>query len=177
MKLRLPFKDLVCRECKTKLEQPEHGLKPDYVVAEVAIPEGGNRPARKVDIDVVRMRFEDIGEGFVRGHVEARVPCINGDHEHDIDVTDIYRAPQLHLEGAARCPKGHEMTFERRGSWEYTDNGEFGGVILVSGILSCTECRLQSLETLRFDAPRMAEAEATDRFIVDVTAATTEPQP
>lgn len=172
MELKLRFKDLICPACAGQNARAEHGLQPDYVNAEISFPAENGRPARTVPIKIKHMTFEDIGDGTALGQVKARIPCIDGDHAHDIDISDLYRAPQLHLEGAARCAKGHKMAFERRSSWEYVDDDEFGGEIRLSGILRCAECASHATETLRVKAPDMIAAEAAGQIDVNLNTAT-----
>ncbi len=171
MEMNLPFNRLVCPKCAGDIRKPERKYKPDYMIAEVVV-EGDAGLKRKVAIDVMRMKIEDVGNGLARGHVKARVPCINGDHEHEIDITDIYRAPQIHLEGNVRCPKGHKMALEKIDSWEYIDEAEYGGQILVSGTFHCPQCGGASgREILRVKAPDMREAQLAENIVLNLEAA------
>jgi hypothetical protein len=119
------------------------------------------------------MKIETMGEGLVRGRIEARVPCIGGDHMHDIDIGDIYQAPQLHLEGHARCQQGHGMRLEQVESWEFLDDGDHGGRIILVGIFNCSECNTgDRRETLRLPAPDMTAANVTGTIGLSLDAAT-----
>ncbi|MDI4663486.1 hypothetical protein K9U40_03920 [Xanthobacter autotrophicus] len=172
MNVKLPFRRLVCPHCAAEAEHRPRGMSPDGMFAEVRFQAEGGRPARSVAIDVLRLKVEDRGEGLTHGHVTARVPCIGGDHTHDIDISDVYRAPQLHLEGSVRCSRGHPMTLDKVTSWEYLDDGEYGGTILVSGLLSCVACGGPAIaETVRLAAPDMASAAAGGDMRLNLEAA------
>jgi hypothetical protein len=175
MELKLPLNALICHPCAEEHGRAIPVLQPDAVMAEIVVPRSDGT-ARKVPIHVMRMTFEDAGDGRARGHVRARVPCLDCSGAHEVDVSDIYRAPELHLTGAARCACGRSMKFERKASWDYVDEGEHGGVIELTAVLTCDECHTRADETLRFAAPDMARAQAAGSVALDIAAAERKPQ-
>jgi hypothetical protein len=174
MQVKLPFGSrLYCHECSGAQKKRGKKLQSDHMVSETAFPATADRPARKVAIDVLSLKVEDVGNGLARARISARVPCVGGDHAHEIDISDVYQAPQLHLEGNARCHKGHKMSFERMESWEFVDEAEYGGRIAICGLFSCPACGVSAeQQTVHLNGIDLSKAQDAGAISANLDAAT-----
>jgi hypothetical protein len=64
------------------------------------------------------------------------------------------------------------MTLERIESWEFIDEAEYGGVVLVSGIFSCSQCgRAAERETLHLRGFDTSTVQTSGELLVNLDAA------
>lgn len=168
MELPLPLPRMVCQDCSASHLPKQSGMRPDYIYAEIHLGAEAGRAARTVPFKIKRLRFEDLDDGSARAHIMVRVPCLDGDHMHDIDIGDLFKAPQLFLSGQRRCQNDHPMTFERLGSWEYVDDDDYGGTIEFSGVLRCAVCGISEERALQSAGEVSLDAKTARRVEVDI---------
>lgn len=161
MKLDIPFEQLLCVSCAKEMQRPQDIAGGDYAFVEVPVPRRDGEAPVKVPMQVINLWSEPRGPGRRSTKLIARVTCSGCGNDHTIDLSAVYRAPELHMTTSYPCRQcGQPMRFEGEPEFNYEDRGESGEFITLIGTMVCDQCHTQesmSSQLAASDVPRALE--------------------
>lgn len=159
MKLDIPFEQILCSSCAEEMKRPQDIAGGKYAFTEVHVPGKGDQPAVKVPMQVLSLWSQPQGPARRSAKLVARVACSGCGSDHTIDLSDVYKAPVLHVENALPCRQcGNPMRFEGEPEFNYEDRGESGEFITLTGTMVCDQCHRQQPESATLAAPDISHA-------------------